>query len=177
MKAASKPILELPLLSDAEAAGILQGFNPKPSAEIPQTCLHNLFEKQADCQPDAPCIRAPEETLSYGQVERRANALAHVLQSRGVESGSAVGIMLDRTPALYVAILAVLKAGGAYLPMDSAYPEDRLTFMASDAGIKVLITSESLAGLVQNVEAEVTTALSLTHPLHLMCIQALDTLA
>lgn len=166
VKDASRPILELPLLSQADAAAILQGFNPKPSQEIPQTCLHNLFEQQADRQPDAPCIRTPEETLSYGQVEHRANALAHVLQSKGVESGSPVGIMLDRTPALYVAILAVLKAGGAYLPMDSAYPEDRLSFMASDAGIKVLITTESLAGLVQSVEAEVTLALSSAPALH-----------
>ena len=157
VKDASKPILELPVLSQEDAGVILEGFNSKQS-EIPDTCLHNLFEQQADRQPSAPCVRTPQETLSYGQVEQRANALAHVLQSKGVGSGSAVGVMMDRDPSLYVAILAVLKAGAAYLPMDSGYPEDRLKFMASDAAIQVLITSKSLAGAVASVEAEVLNA-------------------
>ncbi|KAK9839969.1 hypothetical protein WJX74_001268 [Apatococcus lobatus] len=155
VKDASIPVFELPMLSQADAAAILHGFNPKPPIDISQMCLHNLFERQADCQPDAPCVRSSQEIMSYGQVENRANALAHVLQSKGVGPGSAVGVMLDRNASLYVAILAVLKAGGAYLPMDSAYPEDRLSFMASDAGIKVLITSKSLMEVVKGIEAQI----------------------
>ena len=137
---------------------ILEKFNPSAAYSITKTLLHNLFEQQADRQPHAPCIRSFQETLSYEQVEQRANALAHALQSMGVASGSAVGVMLDRGPDLYVAILAVLKAGAAYLPMDPGYPEDRLKFMASDAAIQVLITSKSLE--VQEFNVEVSEAVT-----------------
>ena len=155
IKDSSKPVLELPLLTPADADSILRGFNSTPTTKLPDLCLHNLFETQADRQPDAPCIRTPQEELSYGVIEQRANALARILQSKGVGAGSAVGIMLDRDPILYIAILAVLKTGGAYLPMDLAYPEDRLKFMATDADIQVLITSERLATLVKGIKAEV----------------------
>ena len=151
-------LLHIPLLSADDAKAVLEDFNPSQADEsVPQTCLHNLFEQQADRQPYAPCIRAPRETLSYEQVEQRANALAHALQSMGVASGSAVGVMLDRGPDLYVAILAVLKAGAAYLPMDPGYPEDRLKFMAADAAIRVLITVADLARVIQDTEVQVST--------------------
>ena len=127
------------------ATKILEGFNPSASEPIPETCLHHLFETQADRQPDAPCIRTPQGVLSYGQVEQRANALAHVLQSKGVQPDAAVGVMLERGPSLYVSVLAVLKAGGAYLPMDPGYPSDRLQFMLSDAQAKVIITETPAA--------------------------------
>lgn len=152
---ASTPVLEMPLLSKADADAVLEGFNPLHSGRIPLTCLHNLFEHQADLQPDAPCIRTPQQSLSYKQVEQRANALARGLQSQGLGAGSVVGLLMDRTPALYIAILAVLKAGAAYMPMDAAYPSDRLTFMAEDANIQVLITTSSLVKLVENIAAEV----------------------
>ncbi len=166
---ASQPILELPLLTTADVDSILKGFNPTPAMDLPELCLHNLFERQADRQPQAPCIRTPQEELTYGEVEQRANALAHILQSKGVGSGSVVGVMLERHPILYISILAVLKAGGAYLPMDSAYPEDRLKFMASDADIQTLITSKSLAGVVKGITAEVRHGHLLVIVLSLSC--------
>ena len=153
---AQTEVLKLPLLSPSDAETVLEGFNPAPQdASVSQLCLHNLFEKQAGHQPDAPCIRTPQETLSYGDVEQRANAWAHILQSKGVGPQSVVGVMLDRTATLYIAILAVLKTGAAYLPMDSGYPEDRLSFMASDAAIQVLLTTQDLAKAVESIEAEV----------------------
>ena len=149
-------LLQLPLLTPDDAKALLEGFNPSQGDEsVPQTCLHNLFEQQADCQPHAPCIRTPRETLSYEQVEQRANAMAHALFSMGVACGSAIGVMLDRGPGLYVAILAVLKAGAAYLPMDPGYPEDRLKFMASDAAIQVLITTKTLARVIKDIDVQV----------------------
>ena len=113
-------------MSQGDQEAVVAGFNPSPSHPLSEMCLHNLFEHQADAQPHAPCIRTPHEELSYADVERQANKLARMLQGKGVGSGSAVGIMLDRDPILYIAILAVLKAGGAYLPMDSAYPAGSL---------------------------------------------------
>lgn len=158
-------LLKLPLLAEDDARAVLEGFNPSAEEDsIPQTCLHNMFEQQADHQPHAPCIRTPKETLKYEQVEQRANALAHALQSMGVGSDSVVGVMLERGPDLYVAILAVLKAGAAYLPMDSAYPEDRLKFMASDAGIQVLVTTEDLAKVVQDIDVQVRLSRTGIHP-------------
>ena len=164
VKDSETELLRLPLLADEDAKAILEGLNPSSDEqEIPQTCLHNLFEQQADRQPHAPCIRTPKETLNYEQVEQRANALAHALQSMGVGSDSVVGVMLERGLDLYVAILAVLKAGAAYLPMDSAYPEDRLKFMASDAAIQVLVTTEDLAKVVQDLDVQVRHSSTGTH--------------
>ena len=164
---ADQDVLKLPLLTEPDAAEILEGFNPEPQEALPQTCLHNLFEQQAGRQPDAPCIRTPQETLSYGDVEQRANVLAHLLQGKGVGSQSAVGVMLDRMPALYIAILAVLKAGAAYLPMDPGYPEDRLSFMASDADIQVLLTTKNLTTVAEGMKTQV-------HFLYLILILSLD---
>ena len=129
---------------------------PAPTDAVPKTLLHNLFEHQADRQPEATCIRAPQQDLSYKQVEQRANALARVLMAKGVAPDAAVGVMLERGPSLYVAILAVLKAGGAYLPMDPAYPADRLQFMLQDAQAKVLITEGQLQQSLEEHDAEVT---------------------
>ena len=172
VKDAAQEVLRLPLLGQSEAEDLLEGFNPiLDDDSVPQTCLHHLFEAQADHQPHAPCIRAPQEVITYGEVEQRANALAHLLQRRGVGVGQAVGVMLDRGPDLYIAILAVLKAGAAYLPMDSGYPDDRLKFMASDAGIQVLVTSKNLAKIVDGTDIKVRPDAAFKHisPGMLMC--------
>ena len=139
-------ISTMPLLSAPQAKAIVTGFNPKQNdASTSTLLLHNLFERQAARQPQAPCIRTAQVVLSYGEVEARANALAHDLQRKGLEADSAAGILLERGPELYIVKLAVLKAGGAYLPFDSDYPDDRLKYMALDAHIQVLITSKGLA--------------------------------
>ena len=146
----------MPLLKFPEAQAILNGFNPKQDdASTSTLLLHNLFERQADRQPLAPCIRTAQVVLSYGEVEARANALAHDLQSKGLGADSAAGILLERGPDLYIAKLAVLKAGGACLPFDSDYPDDRLKYMALDADAQIVITSKGLASKLDGTGIQV----------------------
>ena len=106
--------------------------------------LHNLFEAQAARTPDAVAVVSDGRTLSYGELDRRANQLAHALRRRGVGPDILVGLCVNRTPDMIVALLGILKAGGAYVPLDPEYPADRLAFMLEDCGAKVLITEESL---------------------------------
>jgi amino acid adenylation domain-containing protein len=108
--------------------------------------IHDLFAEQAARTPDAVALVCGGETLSYAELNARANRLAHHLSRMGVHRESRVGICLERGPALVAAILAVLKAGGAYVPLDPRYPAERLAFMLADCAVPVLVTQDSLAG-------------------------------
>jgi amino acid adenylation domain-containing protein len=98
----------------------------------------------ASVTPDALALSYGEEHLSYRELERRSNQLAHYLRSKGVGPEVLVGLCLERVPAMAVAALAVLKAGGAYLPLDPAYPPERLAFMLEDSGVTTLLTREEI---------------------------------
>ncbi|MFE4367883.1 amino acid adenylation domain-containing protein [Streptomyces sp. NPDC056835] len=102
--------------------------------------LHGLFESRAARRPDHTAVEWGTVRLSYAEVERRANRLAHRLAARGVRSETRVGVCLRRGPELIVSLLAVLKAGGAYVPLDPNYPAERLSFMVEDAGIELVIS-------------------------------------
>ena len=115
-------------------------------------CIQHLFEAQVVRTPAAPALVAKEETLSYDQLNRRANRLAHRLQLLGVGPEVLVGLCLPRTPDLLIALLAILKAGGAYVPLDPAYPADRLRFQIQDSGAHLLLTTSSLEHLWQEIE-------------------------
>ena len=91
-------------------------------------------------QPDAIAVVFENETLTYGELDRRANRLAHYLRARGVGPETVVGLCLGRSLDLIVGLLGILKAGGAYLPLDPDYPPERLAFMLADAGACVLLT-------------------------------------
>jgi amino acid adenylation domain-containing protein/non-ribosomal peptide synthase protein (TIGR01720 family) len=141
---------ELPLLTDAEQQQILvewsgrsQQLTIEQAAET-DTCIHVLFEAQADATPAAIAVTFAEQTLTYATLNQRANQLAHSLQRLGVMPDVRVGIALERSPDLLVAVLAVLKAGGAYVPLDPTYPPERLRFMLNDSQVAVLITQSHL---------------------------------
>ncbi|WP_200215677.1 non-ribosomal peptide synthetase [Micromonospora coerulea] len=102
--------------------------------------LHELIEEQADRDAGAIALICGAERLSYGEIEARANRLAHWLHDQGIGPGSIVGLCVERSAAVVVGLLAVLKAGGAYLPMDPGYPTDRLTYMVGDAGVSLVLT-------------------------------------
>jgi amino acid adenylation domain-containing protein len=102
--------------------------------------VHARFAAQAHAQPDAPALIAGEQRLSYAELDRQANQLAHHLRSCGVGPDVAVGVALERSPRLVVCLLAVLKAGGAYVPLDTAHPADRLRLMIEDSGLRLLLT-------------------------------------
>ena len=127
------------LLSREERATILRGWNATAHALLPAT-LPALFAAQAARCPDAVAVVFEEERLCYGELDRRANQLAHHLRALGVGPETVVGLCLARSLDLLVGLLGILKAGGAYLPLDPDYPRERLAFMLADAGARVLIT-------------------------------------
>ncbi|MBX5449689.1 non-ribosomal peptide synthetase [Thermogemmatispora sp.] len=112
-------------------------------------CIPALVAQQAQERPQAPAVVTAEVTLSYQELNRRANQLAHYLRALGVRPGVAVGLYLERSPELIVGLLAILKAGGAYVPLDPSYPRERLAFMLEDAQVPVLVTIARLAHELQ----------------------------
>lgn len=115
----------------------------QPESETPvQACLHQLFERQAAERPEAVALRFHDESLTYAQLNQRANALAHLLCRQGVTNESRVGVCLPRTPELVVALLAVLKCGAAYAPLDPNYPVARLEAMATAANAHCILVSD-----------------------------------
>ncbi|MCZ7438683.1 amino acid adenylation domain-containing protein [Micromonospora sp. WMMC241] len=109
-------------------------------------CLHRMLAAQAARTPDAEAVRRGDATLTYRDLDRAANRLARVLLAAGVARGDRVGVCLPRTPELVVALLAVLKAGAAYVPLDPAYPAARVAFMTADSGARLVLTTADLAG-------------------------------
>lgn len=115
-------------------------------AEYPRgLCLHTLFEAQAGRFADAPAVLFDGELLTYGELNRRANRLAHYLLAEGVGTESLVGIAMERGPDMLVGLLAVLKAGAAYVPLDPDYPRERLAYMLEDSGVRLVLSQSWLS--------------------------------
>ena len=130
---------DLPILTLAEQQQ-LQTWNDT-AHQFPSTLLvHQLFEQQAARRPDAPALLYEDQSLTFDQINARANQLARHLLSCGLLPEARIGVMLPRTPDALVALLAIFKAGGCYLPLDPEYPTERLAFMLEDAGASLLIT-------------------------------------
>ncbi|MEO7330659.1 MAG: amino acid adenylation domain-containing protein, partial [Minicystis sp.] len=139
----SRTIGGLPLLPAREVQTLLRWSHPEAEA-VEEACFHQLFEAQVEQYPEAMALRFGEEQLSYRALDERANRLARRLRRLGIGTDSLVGIALDRSPALVLSILAVLKAGAAYVPLDPAYPRERLALMIEDAGMALLVSRENL---------------------------------
>ncbi|MCF2535701.1 amino acid adenylation domain-containing protein [Streptomyces sp. FB2] len=131
---------DLPLMSDAQWQEVLEDWNG-PLATHEDLCLHQMVERQAAAAPDAVAAVFGERQLTYRQLNERANALAHLLRERGVGPDERVGIALPRSLDVLVANLAVLKAGGACVPIDPTYPAARRRLIAEDARLRLLIRS------------------------------------
>ncbi|HEX4337016.1 MAG TPA: amino acid adenylation domain-containing protein [Polyangiaceae bacterium] len=121
--------------------------------ELPR--VTELFERQVDRTPHAAAVSYGSESLSYAELEARANRLAHYLRAQGVGPDAIVAIAIERSLDMAVAVLAVLKAGGCYAPIDPAYPKQRLTFMMEDTRARVLLTTSTLAGELPSAGAKV----------------------
>jgi non-ribosomal peptide synthetase component F len=109
-----------------------------------ESCIHELFESQVARSPDAVALVDREHTLSYRELNERANQVAHYLRGLGVGADVLVGLCVERSSEALVALLGILKAGGAYVPLDPAYPKARLAFILADAEVEVLLTQEAI---------------------------------
>ncbi|AFZ28072.1 amino acid adenylation enzyme/thioester reductase family protein [Cylindrospermum stagnale PCC 7417] len=140
----NQSIWKLPLLTEAEKHQLLIEWN-QTEADYPQDkCIHQLFEEQVERTPDAIAVVFEQQQLTYRELNQRANQLAHYLQKRGVGTEALVGICVERSLEMIIAVLSTLKAGGAYLPLDPAYPQERLAFMVQDAQVSILLTQTEL---------------------------------
>ncbi|WP_457811679.1 AMP-binding protein [Sinorhizobium meliloti] len=137
--APNRPVRDLDILPAAERTYLLEDLN-RTAADYPsERCIHELFEQQVRRAPEAVALVHEEERLSYGELNARANRLAHHLIALGVRPDQPVAICLERSPAMVVGLLAILKAGGAYLPLDPAYPSARLRQIVEDAAPRLLL--------------------------------------
>ena len=131
---------ELPLLDVAQQRQLLDSLGIEPGEQRLDQCLHPLLSAQAQARKDAPALTFAEQTLSYAELDRRANQLAWMLRERGVGPQVRVGLALERSLGMVIGLLAILKAGGAYVPLDPEYPLDRLHYMIEDSGIGLLLS-------------------------------------
>ncbi|KAB1082431.1 AMP-binding protein [Neorhizobium galegae] len=137
--APNRPVRNLDILPAAERSYLLEDLN-RTAADYPsERCIHELFEQQVRRAPEAVALVHEDEELSYGELNARANRLAHHLIALGVRPDQPVAICLERSPAMVVGLLAILKAGGAYLPLDPAYPSARLRQIVEDAAPRRLL--------------------------------------
>ncbi|BAW24747.1 MULTISPECIES: non-ribosomal peptide synthetase [Pseudomonas] len=137
-------IAELPLLNATQQQQVLHDWN-RTQADYPvEQCLQQLIEAQVTATPDAPALVFADQALSYGQLNRRANQLAHKLREQGVGPDVLVGIAAERSVDMVIGLLGILKAGGAYVPLDPEYPAERLAYMMQDSGIGLLLTQAHL---------------------------------
>lgn len=139
-----KRIADLHVLTSFEQRLLLYEWNDTQTDYAEETCLHELFEAQVKNSPAHTALVFRDRECTYEDLNRRANQLAHYLKKLGVGPDVCVGICLERSPEMMVALLGVLKAGGAYLPLDPAYPRERLVFMMADSQARVLLTRRNL---------------------------------
>jgi amino acid adenylation domain-containing protein/non-ribosomal peptide synthase protein (TIGR01720 family) len=144
IRAPSAPIRELESLSNEERSRIVEGFN-QTSEAFPEECIHHSFEIQARQTPDTVAVVCGSDKLTYSELNQRANQLARYLQKLGVGPDVPVGLCLERSTDFVICLLAVMKAGGAYLPLDVNTPHERLATMLADTRTPVLITRDDRA--------------------------------
>ncbi|HWH77593.1 MAG TPA: condensation domain-containing protein, partial [Candidatus Binatus sp.] len=154
----ARPIARLPLISASERRRLLFDWN-QTRADLPKSCAHQLFEARVKRAPTRIAVECGGDRLTYAQLNRRANRLARYLKGLGAGRESIIGICLERSAEMVVALLAVLKAGAAYLPLDPHYPAGRLTAILTDAQVSLLLTEKTIvqSGRLSSLPAFTTT--------------------
>ncbi|MGJ7517642.1 non-ribosomal peptide synthase/polyketide synthase [Pseudomonas baetica] len=168
---------ELDLLTAPERAQQLIEWNPAFTAEQNPLCVHQLIEAQAEIRPHATALIFNDLELTFDQLNRRANQLAHRLRALGIGPEVRVGLAMQRSPEMIIGLLAILKAGGAYVPLDPAYPAERLSYLMADSGISLMVSQSWLReklplpeGLpVLDIDREPLEAMAETNPVNLTC--------
>ena len=137
-------IVDFPILTQQDRQRVLVEWNATQANYPTETCLHQLFEAQVERTPEAVAVIFEDQQLTYGELNRRANQLAHHLQQLGVKPEALVGLCVERSLDMVVGLLGILKAGGVYVPLDPAFPAERLAFMLEDSQAAVLVTQQHL---------------------------------
>jgi amino acid adenylation domain-containing protein len=156
---AGQVVERIVLLPVAERRLVVEEWNATAAGYPRDACIHGLFEAQVERTPDAVALVFGEEALSYAELNRRANRLAHHLRGLGVGPEARVGMCVERSLEMVVGVLATLKAGGAYVPLDPGYPAERLRYLLADSAPGVMLTQTSIAaaeeGLFTGLDLEV----------------------
>src|SRR5206468_2321041 len=148
-------LADLPLVTAVERRQLLVDSNQTTTNYPRNQCVQRLFEEQARKRPQVIALAFEDRTMTYDALNRQSNQLAHFLRKRGVGKGSLVGICVERSLEMVTGLLGILKAGAAYVPLDPAYPSERLAFMLADTRASVLLTQDRLRGNLPKTEAEV----------------------
>ena len=152
-----RPISELPLVGPQELRSQLVEWDEKEQGQAEDAPVHVRFEQQVDRTPDATALKdltGATREMTYAELDRKANRIARLLMARGVRAGALVGLALERSADMVAALLGVQKAGAAWVPLDPAYPTERLRFMLSDARVALVLTQESVAATFPSSQAE-----------------------
>ncbi len=152
--APDQPISHIPILSEKERRQLLASSTHVSPSSRRGASLHELFEAQVESTPEAVALVFEGSSLTYEELNRRANKLANHLRSRGVGPDMLVGISVERSVEMVVGLLAILKAGGAYVPLDPAYPQQRLAFVLEDACITVLLTQQDMLDILPQTNVQ-----------------------
>ncbi|WP_186446124.1 non-ribosomal peptide synthetase [Paenibacillus cremeus] len=145
LAAPDAPISTLPLLKEEERYELLEAWNGRGAAYPRQASIHELLDQQADWHPDRTALQWDAGQMTYRELDKRANQLAHYLQEQGLDKEQLVAICLERSPHMIVSFISVLKAGGAYVPLDMTYPPDRIAHMIDDSNVSIIITTDRMA--------------------------------
>jgi amino acid adenylation domain-containing protein len=146
----STPLWALPVLTEDESSTIVDGWSSTGAARPGDRLVHELFADQAAATPEAPAVGLDGDTVTYGELDRQANRLAHLLRSRGVGADDVVGLLLPRGVDLIVGVLGILKAGAAYLPLDPIHPAGHVARVLATADAELVLTASDLAHRVRD---------------------------
>jgi amino acid adenylation domain-containing protein len=148
------PIARLDILGESERRKLLLEVN-ETKADYPQQCIHEMFERQAECTPNRPAIIFEGEQLTYRELNARSNRLARALRRKGVKADVLIGLYMDRSLEMIVALLGILKAGGAYVPLDPATPKARLSEQMAQIQAQALVTRGELLNDLPDFTGEI----------------------
>jgi amino acid adenylation domain-containing protein len=152
--APERPALSLNVLPEAEREAVLSLFNETQAHYAGERLIHRLFEQQADRTPKARALEYRGISHSYAALNRTSNQLARYLIAKGVKPDEPVGLWVERSPEMIIAMLGILKAGAAYLPLDPSYPAERIHYMLQEAAPRVILSEQALAASLQDVSGE-----------------------
>jgi amino acid adenylation domain-containing protein len=150
----NRPIAEFSILTEAERQQVVVDWN-RTQEDFPNLCLHECFEQQVQRTPNKIAVTFGNESITYMELNARANQLANYLRKRGVVRETLVGLSMERSIEMMVGLLGIQKAGGAYVPLDPAFPRERIAYIIADAKAPILITQESLLTQLPDHAAEV----------------------